>query len=247
MSKGKTIALVAAGLFLIGGKSKAASAKTPDLPPPPKSDDDEPDQPIIVLPPAKVVTLGDVFADNVRPTPTPGFAYVVRKGDRALGSGGIADRALKSAGFANPTGAQRQVYYQAMTRVRSNWRLYGTMATGFDGQSERVSVMDTNGNSVNGTILAAFNKVNDNWQAATQAGQLPARLINWNRNKNTGNAVPIGGWQGKLHGGSRQYGVLMLPTMKCATEGVTVSHNPQCDWPTGLYTMAATTYGAWVP
>lgn len=246
--KGITAAVV---LLLLAGGKKAAAA-VPDEPEPEPPEGPGPGfapPPVLPLPPVgPAADLPAVWASQMRATPTPGFGYQVKQGEVLRGNNGIMARAMTAGGMAGGgSGQDRTAYLRAITRVRSNWRLYGTPSTGFTPAIDRVQILNQDDSIVSGTIGAAFVKMHDNWAAATTQGSLPSRLIGWTRNPNTGAPRTAANWQARMHGPSRTFGVLLLPDLACVLLGLQVGRTPNCDWAAQLYNAAGTAWAAWVP
>lgn len=218
--------------------------QTGDLPDPGEPDEpDKPDvDPNVNIPPA--ATPLATFASIVKPTPIPGAAYQVVKGDIFGGANGIVARALTVGLGRIPSQAERSQYYKTMTRERTNFSLYGVQ----DKTGAKVLVTGDDGQSVTGSITSAMLKMHDSWSDAMEEQEMPVRIVGFNRgpkNPNKPNAVqggvqPITGWQNMIHGLPRAYGVVMLPGMHCM--GVA---NPfadeSCDWPPQLFTSLGIT------
>lgn len=235
MAKKTGLALVALAILAAGGDSKAARAPVIDEPP-------------IDEPPTDEPTLFNEWKKFVKPSPEQSAGYTIRKGDVLLGNNGVIAKVYRDAGQPNGgTGAERKAYLQAITRVRSNWRTAGTMVSSFTPPIQRVEVRSPSGEVGIGTIGAAFLPWHDGWGAATAQGDLPARLIGWTRNPNTGQPRTAPDWKEKKHSAVRRYATLWLPGLECADLGMDVSQSPQCDWPSTLYNLAGTTWNAWVP
>ena len=188
-----------------------------------------PDQP---LPPPPTVTPIAVFNDLVKPTPQVNAGYFVKTGDTLLGPNGIAAQAIKAATGQTPTGSERFAYYQAITRVRSNWMLYASQAV-----NNPVEVTDETGATVAGSVTAAFYKMHDSWPSSMTDNDMPNRLIGFSRNQNL-QPIPLGDWKSLAHGiakTTRQYGCLWLPDLACVDFGPDVFTNALCDWPPSLW------------
>ncbi len=178
------------------------------------------------------VTPLQIFNSLIKPTPQPNAAYKVKAGDTLLGPNGICARAILAGSGEEATSAERYAYYEACSRVRSNWMLYATEPV-----NNPVEVTDENGDTVAGSITGAFFKMHDSWPGALAEDELPSRLIGFTRNQNL-QPVPLGGWQERAHGQAkttRQYGTLWLPDLACVTYGPDVFTNEQCDWPPSLF------------
>ncbi len=237
MAKKATLAIAALAFLALSGDAKAA---------PPT---DEPtDEPPTDEPPTDEPTLFTTWRTLTKGAPQEKSGYTVRKDETLLAANGVIARVFKAAGQANGgTGAERIAYLHAITRVRSNWRTYGTMSTGFTPPITRVDIRDAQGNIVSGTIGGAMMPWHDGWFAATTQGDLPARLIQWNRNPNTGMLRSVGDWKAKKHSTTRRYATLWLPPIDCMDLGMDVSESPQCDWPAALYQLAGTSWQGWSP
>lgn len=247
------IALTALGVALAAGGSAAAAGVLVE----PDDDDDDqdddpvapPDTPVVVVdpppPPPPGITLQSVWGALMSASPEPGRGYQVKAGDVLLGASGLIAMALQAGGEA-ATAAARTAYYQATTRVRSNWVLY---ATDQPPGVERVSVTGQDGATVTGSITAALLPVNDSWGASVQQGQLPRRLIKFARQwqGNSRVVVPAPGYQGFMHGGARTYGTIFFPSLSCIGKGPAAIQDATCDWPVLLWTAAGQAQGSWVP
>lgn len=222
---------VAAGLVWLFWPRVAKAKPTED----PTEPDEPSDEPTIIA----------VIEPLISDAPRPGAAYQVRQGEILYGNGGIIARALRSVD-ASDTGADRVAYYQAITRVRSNWRLYGTLRGPHTPAIERVVVRSAAGDVDTGTITAALCVRHDRWLSAAAQGDLPARLIGWTRSQATGACASVRnrqGWQSLRHG-SRTYGLLWLPPLEAVDLGLDVTDRPDMDWPAALYEAAGTTWEA---
>jgi hypothetical protein len=234
-------------LFLWGRKAKA-KAKAPDvtvfpgtIDMPPSVTPDIPAGPIIDIPEAPDIdvpvfdidpTAGElpmqIFTGLLSDFPRANAGYRIRIGETARG---IARRVLQFELGRDPTKSEWGDYYQALTRSRTNWKLYATKS---DNKIDRVSVTDEMGQTTRGTIKAAFNLVNDNWNASMQAAELPRRLIAWTLGSKK-QAQPRKGWRDFGHGvPPRQLGVLWLPDIDCVGLGNGVFTSAACDWPAQL-------------
>ncbi len=188
-----------------------------------------PEQPI---PEPIDVTAIQVFNSLIKGTPQPNAAYKIKQGDTLLGSGGIAAQAILAGSGQVATPAERYAYYEAITRVRTNWMLYATTAA-----NNPVNVTDENNDTVAGTVTASFFKMHDTWPGSMQEDDMPARLIGFSRNQNL-QPVPLGNWTERAHGtakSTRQFGTLWLPDLACVDFGPDVFTNEQCDWPPALW------------
>ena len=238
MAKKATLAIAALAILALSGDAKAKGVDEPtDEPPEDEPPKDKPDP-----------TLFTTWGGLVKRVPQQNAGYSVRQGDTLLGPTGVIARVFKSAGKpGGGTGAEKRAYLQAITRVRSNWRTAGTLSTGFTPAIVRVDVRDSEGNVVSGTIGGAMMPWHDGWKEATRQGDLPARLIQWARNPNTGGLRAVGDWEEKKHSAVRHYATLWLPSIDCADLGMGVSESPQCDWPAALYQLAGTSWLGWSP
>lgn len=232
MGIGRPIA-IAVAVWAFAGSASAASKK--ELPPPPG---DEPEGPG----PEPDPVLKQVFDDNVAEVPTLGMGYQLVKGDTYRGPNGIVARAAPQL-----SPQDRVAYIRVMTRLLSNWRLYGALTTGHTAPLDRINIPagPTGGAPAVGNINAALNKVNDSWPIAISKNELPARLIRWNRNKNTGKVQPVAGWRDRMHGHSRRYGLVMMPPLSCLEEGGLPP--AACDWPADLWVLTQTSRDEWQP
>lgn len=213
-------------------KARAADVLVQDLPG--DDDDDDPDAP----------TIRDVIDPLISDTPRLNAAYQIKAGDILYGDNGVISRALRDAGESD-TGADRVAYYKAIGRVRSNWRLYGTLMTTATPAVERVQVRSASGEVALGTITAALCSRHDRWLTAAAQGELPVRLIGWTRSAAQGKCASIrnrSGWQQLVHGDKRAYGLLWLPPIEAVDLGMDVTDRPDMDWPAALYTAAGTTW-----
>lgn len=249
--KGTAIAIGLGLWVLASGDSKAAELPEPGPTPEPDPEEPDPDDPTPDPPPPEPEpdnpdpALPVIFGNNVRPEPTLGYGYQLVHNDVLLGPKGVLGRALINGNVSN-TGPNRRRLYEATVRERTNWRLYGTIASAFQKQGERVMVVG-GGTTVWGTLGAASLPVNDSWERATAAGQLPSRLIQWTRNKNTGAVRVRSDWKLRIHGLPRGLGTILIPRFACTELGSEVSQSPECSWPAAMYLAAGTSWEDWVP
>lgn len=235
-------------LFLLGAAFAGGGKKPKDGPLGPllTGELDVPEQPTDQPDAPSIATL---LGELIKPVPTVGFGYRIKFGENLYGTDGIIARALLPALGRMPSAQERMDYYRAICRVRSNWRLYGTIAVDTTPSVERVDIQNPDGVVVVGTMTAASCPWHDSWGAAAIAGVLPSRLIMWTRKQGGGkcNLRPLGDWEAKLHGGSRVSGTLFLPPVSAMVAGLGVSASAAFDWPPELYAAVGTTWEAWTP
>ena len=178
------------------------------------------------------VTPLQIYNSLITGSPAPNSAYAVKSGDTLLGPNGICARAILAGSGQVATSSERYAYYEAVSRVRTNWMLYATEPV-----NNPVEVTDENGDTVSGSVTSAFFKMHDTWPGSLVEDDLPARLIGFTRNSNL-QPVPLGNWKERAHAGAkstRLFGVLWLPDLACVDFGPDVFTNAQCDWPPSLF------------
>lgn len=185
-------------------------------------------------------TATDVYDAVISLMPAVGRAYQIQSGDVLRGANGLIAQALGAHYGEPPSLEEIYAYYKLMTRIRTNWVLYGTDST----PSAEVVVTDEQGATVAGSITSAFYKMHDSWPAATGMDAMPSRLIGFTRmlagNKKI--PIPLSGWQQRAHGPAgttRVFGTLLFPHVECI-DAANPFTNAQCDWPEQLF--AATGY-----
>lgn len=238
------IGIVALALYLLlrgGGKQPKPfdpnvvqpGVNKPPEPPPPPEPGDAPD-PL------------EVWQPLVAPEPTVGRGYRIRKDEVFYGSDGIVARALTKALGRVPSTDERVAYYRAIGRVRSNWRLYGTLRGAKTGDVEAFNVRNADGEIVEGTITGALLPWHDSWPLSLADGRLPRRLIDWRR-KGDGKLRAVPDAAEIAASGNRLFGVVWLPPLDAMQAGVETTYRADLDWPGELYAAAGTTWEEWVP
>ena len=200
-----------------------------------------PEQPIPVAP---TVAPIQIYNSLIKPTPQTNAGYCIKPGETLLGPNGICAQALKNTTGQTPTSEERYAYFEAVTRVRTNWLLYAGESV-----NNPVEVTDETGATVDGSITSAFFKMHDSWPASLNEDELPARLVAWARNQNL-QPIPVGGWQNIAHGPAkttRKLGCLWLPDAGCVNFGPDVFTNALCDWPPDLWDALGIGRMEWMP
>lgn len=196
--------------------------------------------------PGEPTTPLEVWKGFIADEPTVQRGYRVKKGEVFYGANGIVARALAKA-YGRPATVQERVsYYRAMGRVRSNWRTTGTLRGPGTGEVEAFTIRNADGATVEGTMEAALEPVNDSWALALAQGHLPRRLIQWGRTQ-SGHAAPRSDWKELASSLNRTYGCVWLPPLSAMDAGEDVTWSPEYDWPTALYHSVGTTWEEWVP